>query len=60
MESPDAKHWEEAMREEVNSLKENNIFTLTKLPESRQAVGADGFTQSRKAHLWLKHTNPNT
>ena len=29
MESPDAKHWEEATREE----------TLTKLPESRQAVG---------------------
>ena len=31
MESPDAKHWEEAMREEINSLKENNTFTLTKL-----------------------------
>ena len=39
MESPDAKHWEEAMREEMNSLKENDTFTLTKLPESRQAVG---------------------
>ena len=38
MESPEAKHWEEAMRGEMNSLKENNTFTLTKLPESRQAV----------------------
>ena len=45
MESPDAKHWEEAMREEMRV--------------DRQ-WGTDGFTQPRKAHLWLKHTKPDT
>ena len=39
IESPEAEHWKKAMREEINSLKENNTFTLTKLPESPQAVG---------------------
>ena len=39
MESADAEHWKEAMKDEMNSLKENETFTLTKLPEGRQAVG---------------------
>jgi transposase InsO family protein len=39
MESADADLWKAAMEEEMNSLNENNTFTLTALPDSRQAVG---------------------
>jgi hypothetical protein len=39
IESPDAELWKAAMREEMNSLNENNTFTLTALPEGRQTVG---------------------
>ena len=39
IESADAEHWKEAMKDEMNSLKENETFTLTKLPEDQQAVG---------------------
>ena len=60
IESPDAEHWKEVMREEVNYLKENNTFTLTKFPESTSSGGADGFPQSRKGHLWLEHIQPDT
>ncbi|CAB4035581.1 Retrovirus-related Pol poly from transposon TNT 1-94, partial [Paramuricea clavata] len=39
IESPHAELWKAAMREEMNSLNENNTFTLTALPEGRQTVG---------------------
>ena len=39
IESPDAELWKAAMREEMNSLNENNTYTLTALPEGRQTVG---------------------
>lgn len=31
--------WVKAMDEEMHSLKENNTFTLTNLPEGKKAVG---------------------
>jgi hypothetical protein len=37
--SDEATHWEEAMREEMKSLKENETFTLTELPQGREPVG---------------------
>jgi len=37
--SPDSEHWVNAMKEEMRSLKENNTFTLTTLPEGRKLVG---------------------
>ena len=39
VESPDSEYWKDAMKEEINSLKENNTFTLTTLPEGRKLVG---------------------
>ena len=39
IESPESLHWKNAMKEEMNSLKENNTFTLTTLPEGRKLVG---------------------
>ena len=38
-ESPESECWIAAMREEMNSLEENNTYTLTTLPEGRKAVG---------------------
>ena len=37
--SPDSSKWHRAMQEEMNSLKENDTFELTSLPEGRSAVG---------------------
>jgi len=37
--SPKSEHWKNAMEEEMNSLKENDTFTLTTLPEERKVVG---------------------
>lgn len=37
--SPNSKEWKAAMDEEMQSLKENNTFTLTSLPEGKKAVG---------------------
>jgi len=39
IESPESEYWKAAMREEMNSLKENDTFILTTLPESRKLVG---------------------
>ena len=37
--SPDSQNWRNAMDEEMHSLKENDTFTLTPLPEGKQTVG---------------------
>ena len=37
--SADSKEWVKAMDEEIQSLKENNTFTLTKLPKGKKTVG---------------------
>ena len=37
--SPDSSKWHKAMQEEMNSLKENDTYDLTPLPEGRSAVG---------------------
>ena len=37
--SPEATEWQRAMKEEVNSLKENDTFELTSLPVGRNVVG---------------------
>lgn len=39
MDSKKSKMWTDAMKEEMNSLRENNTFTLTPLPQGKQAVG---------------------
>ena len=39
IDSSDAHCWVEAMHEELESLKENNVFELTNLPEGKKTVG---------------------
>ena len=39
MESPESSTWEAAMKEEMNSLTENNTFTLSTLPKGENSVG---------------------
>ena len=36
---PDAEKWQQAMDDEMNSLIENDTFTVTELPESKSVVG---------------------
>ena len=38
-ESPESRNWEAAMNGEMNSLIENNTFTLCIMPEGRNSVG---------------------
>ena len=37
--STEYENWKKAMSEEMNSLRENETFTLTTLPEGRKSVG---------------------
>ncbi len=37
--SPESAKWKDAMDNEMSSLKENDTFTLTPLPQGKQAVG---------------------
>ena len=39
MTSADSKDWRAAMLDEMNSLKDNNTFSLTTLPEGRKSGG---------------------
>ena len=39
VDSRDSSHWEEAMNEEMNSLRENDVFDLVPLPPGATAVG---------------------
>ncbi|CAB4032084.1 Hypothetical predicted protein, partial [Paramuricea clavata] len=39
MGSPQAREWEQAMKEEISSLKENDIYELSTLPEGKASVG---------------------
>lgn len=39
MQSSNSKCWSDAMEDEMRSLKDNNTFTLTTLPEGKNAVG---------------------
>jgi hypothetical protein len=39
MGSPQAREWEQAMKEEINSLQENDTFELSELPRGKASVG---------------------
>jgi len=65
VESPESECWIAVMREEMNSLEENNTYTLTTLPEGRKAVGVDRYTLSKitliipratRQDMWLRVT----
>lgn len=40
MNSANHEDWEKAMREELNSIKENGTWTLTDLPSNRKSIGS--------------------
>jgi len=37
--APDAKHWDKAIRAEINSIKKNNTWTLVDLPKGAKPIG---------------------
>jgi hypothetical protein len=67
MESPNALEWKKAMNAELESIKKNEVYTLTKLPEGRKAIGskwvfkvkrdAEGKVERFKARLVAKGYN---
>jgi hypothetical protein len=42
MGSPQAREWEQAMKEEISSLMENDTYELSTLPEVKASVGGGG------------------
>ena len=54
MDSPEPSNWKAAMEEEMNSLTENNTFTLSDLPEGKNAVGGRWVILFKKVPLVLK------
>ena len=40
MKSEDSQLWRKAMDSEMTSLKNNNTFTITNLPEGKKAIGS--------------------
>jgi hypothetical protein len=56
MGSPPAREWEQAMKEEISSLKENDAYELSTSSESKDSVGGgggggDGCTQPNKIRM---------
>ena len=58
MNSAESKLWTDAMQEEMNSLKENDTFTLTTLPEGKNAVGGRSI-QSKTTQKRLRYIKPD-
>ena len=54
MDSLESSNWKAAVEEEMNSLTENNAFTLSDLPEGKNEVGVVGCTTSKKVPLVLE------
>lgn len=64
LENPDKENWKKAMDSEINSLKENQTWELTKLPEGVKAIpckwvyrikrNPDGSIEKYKARLVIK------
>ena len=51
MDSPESSNWKAAMEEKMNSLTENNTFTLSDLPEGKNCSGGLlGFHCERNFH----------
>ena len=50
IDSSDAHCWVEAMHEELESLKENNVFELTNLPEDKKTVGSKWVYTTKENH----------
>lgn len=59
MSSPKAEIWAKAMKEEMNSLQENDTFTLTTLPEGKHEVGVDGSMPSKVMQIRQKPIRPD-
>ena len=54
MDSPESSNWEAAMEEEMNSLTENNTFTLSDLPEGTKAVGGRWVYTTKESSAGVK------
>ncbi|XP_068483448.1 uncharacterized protein [Phaseolus vulgaris] len=62
--APDAKHWDKAIKTELDSIKKNNTWTLVDLPKGAKLIGCkwifkkkyhpDGSIQKYKARLIAK------
>jgi hypothetical protein len=60
MGSPESSLWMEAMQEEQNSVKKNNVWELVDLPNNRKAIGSKWiFKRKRNASGWWKNTKPD-
>ena len=54
--SAESMNWKKAMSEEIDSLRENETFTLTTLSEGRKSVGVSGCSLLRNILMVRSHT----
>lgn len=59
MKSAKAPEWEQAMKDELEALEENNTFELTSLPEGKNLVGENGSMPLKKQLMAWKHLKPD-
>ena len=50
MSCKESKLWYDAMKEEMNSLKSNEVWDLVELPNGAKAIGCNGSLRQRKTH----------
>jgi len=48
--APDAKHWDKAIKNELDSIKKNNMWTLVDLPKGAKSIGCKWIFK-KKYHL---------
>src|SRR4051812_13623966 len=51
MMSPDAEKWLEAMKYELGSMSENQVWTLVEPPSDRKAVECNGFLRRKQTRM---------
>ena len=53
MAGPDSNKWLEAMKSEIGSMYENEVWTLTDLPDDRRATNYEEAMASPDSDKWL-------
>ena len=51
MAGPDSDKWLEAMKSEIGSMYENEVWTLTDLPDARRAIEKNGSLRRRRTRM---------
>ena len=60
MSSPDNHKWKDAIKKDIDSLSENDVWDLIDLPEGKQVIGSVGAEPSQQQRRWLRPSITST